>query len=96
MDNAIRQYMWNIPYVGHSIQVNIIYCLGCHILVFATFGCKGTTFFRDMQIISVIFMIFVLFYTKSKLQDVYMSCIPLFSVLNYMFPHTKHIHILPI
>ena len=45
MDNAIRQYMRNISNVGYPIQINIIYCFGRHFLVFATFGCKGTTFF---------------------------------------------------
>ena len=45
MDNAIRQYMRNISNVGYPIQINIIYCLGCHILVFATSAAKLLLFF---------------------------------------------------
>ena len=61
---------------------------------FFQFDRKVTIFFRDMQIISVIFTFFMLFYLKSKPQDalhvLHSSC----TALKHMFPHTKHIRIL--
>lgn len=45
MYNTIGQYMRDIPYMGHPIQINIIYCPWCHYRRLCNFRLQSYYFF---------------------------------------------------